>query len=51
MTTEYEKICAVSDASELEELTHEANFLCERCGAKAHRETNVCVPVMIEPDH
>ena len=51
MKTENEKICAVSDLSELDKLTREAHFLCERCGAKSNSESNVCVPVMIEPDH
>jgi len=52
MSTEYEKVCTVSNESELESLTHDAHFLCERCGAKANKETNVCVPVLIEePDH
>lgn len=51
MSGKMSKICAVNDAKQLNKLTREPQFMCERCGAKGHDKSNVCAPVMIEPDH
>lgn len=46
-----EKVCAVTDARTLANLTREAQVSCARCGAKAHDKSSVCEPVALEPDH
>ena len=51
MTREHAKVCAVTDPRQLEKITREAEFSCERCGAKAHDRGSVCEPTPIEPDH
>ena len=51
MKSENMKVCAVSDAAGSNKLTEESLFACERCGATAHSKSNVCAPVLIEPDH
>ena len=45
------KVCAITDAGQLRELSDEAEFVCSRCGAMAHNKANVCEPVKFEPDH
>ncbi len=51
MAREHAKVCAVTDSRLLNKLTGEAEFICARCGAKAHGIENVCVPEPLEPDH
>jgi len=51
MTITSEKVCEVTDARELEEMSKEARVSCARCGAKAHDKASVCEPVALEPDH
>ncbi len=51
MSGKKEKVCAVTDARLLDELTRDAGVVCARCGAKAHDGANVCDPVPFEPDH
>lgn len=45
------KVCAVTDSRLLSKLSSDAEFVCGRCGAKAHKKANVCDPVPFEPDH
>lgn len=51
MTRENAKVCAVTDPRLLNELTADADFVCARCGAKAHDKVSVCEPKLLEPDH
>ena len=51
MSSKAIKVCAVSDAKKLDKFSQESRFVCERCGATAHSKSNVCVPVIMEPDH
>jgi len=51
MTGNNAMVCNVTNARTLNKLTGDGQFVCERCGAKAHHAANVCVPVPSEPDH
>lgn len=51
MPSSKEKVCAVTDAGTLAELTRDAEVSCARCGIKAHDKSSVCEPVALEPDH
>ena len=51
MPSTNEKVCAVTDAGTLAELTRDAQVSCARCGIKAHDKSSVCEPVALEPDH
>lgn len=51
MASKETKVCAVTDASLLKELSRKAEVVCARCGARAHDKASVCEPVALEPDH
>jgi len=51
MSGEKAKVCAVTDPRLLNRLTGDAEVVCARCGAKAHKAADVCDPVPFEPDH
>jgi ribosomal protein L37E len=51
MTGNKAKVCEVTDSRLLGKLSSEAEFVCARCGAQAHKKGNVCDPVPFEPDH
>jgi hypothetical protein len=45
------KLCNVTDSRVKTMLASNPEFVCERCGTKAHSNTALCDPVPIEPDH
>lgn len=51
MSANTSKVCAITDSHLLNKLTGNAEVVCARCGAKAHKAANVCEPVPFEPDH
>jgi hypothetical protein len=51
MTDTRPKICGVSDSRMKIMLASNPEFVCDRCGNRAHSKITLCEPIPLEPDH